>query len=679
MGVIEKQSIQDIADAIRDRNGLTTLYKPRQMDEAILGLYKTEAVNHVFDDLRVNTTKEDTSFTLDDAEGGAEITELKGNTTQEGTPTPSSPVEVKTVSGDNNVVVSNKNIFDGEIRQGNQNYTTTQARLFSKKNDWYFTSGTVLTFSTNLPDTFKVCFYLAKNPYLSGTYSAMQNFSYFTNGQTTITLNANGYLGFTIAKVSEANITPSEVEEYNFQIEKGTQATEYIEHQGNSYRVDLGGKNLLNLNATQTKSGITCTNNGDGSITLNGTATANMDLWIANGTSANVIVKSMCNGTALTQRINVKSGSYTGTAYFETVTYNGTTNNYTNLRGDVTYTFTYNGWIKPTEIFISNGSVFNNWTIQPQLEYGSQATPYSPYTDNPIELCKIGNYQDKLLQSTGKNLFDVSYYKNATYNTENFYSYTPLKVKGGRYLVIRVTLKNGKSAVSGAYLNISTGYGTPASVNAGQTITGISNGTAVTRSLNFTEDTLYLNIAGNIQDILDNYDIMLATSNIPYEPYGVGKWYVEKNIGKANLEDYNWTKYGTSIENISRFATTGIPNVKYVANNRQLGDALSNYYQNHTGSGMSSVAYYFCIDTNMVQATDDSSLTKPRGVLYYALATPTYIEITDTYLLNQLNNILDIELYEDLCYVDFVGIEKPTMKLTYYVDTDKILEKLREE
>ena len=105
--------------------------------------------------------------------------------------------------------------------------------------------------------------------------------------------------------------------------------------------------------------------------------------------------------------------------------------------------------------------------------------------------------------------------------------------------------------------------------------------------------------------------------------------------------------------------------MKYVANNRELGDALSNYYQNHTGSGMSGVAYYFCIDTNMVQATDDSSLTKPRGVLYYALATPTTTEITDTYLLNQLNGILDIELYENLCYVDWVGIEKPTITLQY--------------
>ena len=58
-------------------------------------------------------------------------------------------------------------------------------------------------------------------------------------------------------------------------------------------------------------------------------------------------------------------------------------------------------------------------------------------------------------------------------------------------------------------------------------------------------------------------------------------------------------------------------------------------------------------------------LSNNNVIVYYVLQTPTYTEITDTYLLNQLNGILDIELYENLCYVDWVGIEKPTMTLQY--------------
>ena len=53
------------------------------------------------------------------------------------------------------------------------------------------------------------------------------------------------------------------------------------------------------------------------------------------------------------------------------------------------------------------------------------------------------------------------------------------------------------------------------------------------------------------------------------------------------------------------------------------------------------------------------------GLLYYVLATPTYTEITDTYLLNQLNGILDMQLVENLCYVDWVGTLAGIMKLQY--------------
>lgn len=61
-------------------------------------------------------------------------------------------------------------------------------------------------------------------------------------------------------------------------------------------------------------------------------------------------------------------------------------------------------------------------------------------------------------------------------------------------------------------------------------------------------------------------------------------------------------------------------------------------------------------------------LSNNNVIVYYVLQTPTYTEITDTYLLNQLNGILDMQLYENLCYVDWVGIEKPTMSLQYNKD-----------
>lgn len=82
-------------------------------------------------------TVQGTTFTLTDAEENkqASITELKGNTTQEGTPTPSSPVEVKTVSGDNNIVVSNKNLFDKEDTSIRLNAYTSGGKIVSGSNN----------------------------------------------------------------------------------------------------------------------------------------------------------------------------------------------------------------------------------------------------------------------------------------------------------------------------------------------------------------------------------------------------------------------------------------------------------------------------------------------------------------------------------------------------------------
>lgn len=69
-------------------------------------------------------TVQGTSFTLTDAQANkqASILELKGQTTQEGTPTPSNPIEVETVSGDNNILINNKNWFNKNVTPYKNSY-----------------------------------------------------------------------------------------------------------------------------------------------------------------------------------------------------------------------------------------------------------------------------------------------------------------------------------------------------------------------------------------------------------------------------------------------------------------------------------------------------------------------------------------------------------------------------
>jgi len=59
------------------------------------------------------TTGEGSNLSLTTLKGRINVEAVKGDTTQEGTPTPSSPQDINVVTGTQEVVVSNKNLFVG--------------------------------------------------------------------------------------------------------------------------------------------------------------------------------------------------------------------------------------------------------------------------------------------------------------------------------------------------------------------------------------------------------------------------------------------------------------------------------------------------------------------------------------------------------------------------------------
>ena len=76
-----------------------------------------ENISMVLDDIydsMPQVSGEGTSLTLDDTRVGKIKSTLKGNTSQTGTPTPTSPIPVNVVSGDNEINVCGKNLFDKE-------------------------------------------------------------------------------------------------------------------------------------------------------------------------------------------------------------------------------------------------------------------------------------------------------------------------------------------------------------------------------------------------------------------------------------------------------------------------------------------------------------------------------------------------------------------------------------
>ena len=428
MGVIEKQSIQDIADAIRDRNGLTTLYKPRQMDEAIRGLYKTEAVNHIFDNLTVSTTVQGSNLTITDADTTkqASITELKGNTTQEGTPTPSSPIEVKTVSGDNNIVVSNKNLLPTIDWTGTKNgcpIALSSDNTFSSNGTG--SSRVLLGIDLISGATANYGLYVNANANArkitlqAGTYTLSisnvqgtlenvgENFfvvAKYREGQSTgLVIKQTNFssmpMTFTLTEETEVFIayqvqyTSANNYSFNFMLEEGNQATSYIAHQGNSYRVDLGGKNIFNI-----EQAITRMENNAGTL-VNGWGTYEDGILTMN--------RSMgYHGTTCFagQKFNLEANkTYTLSAIVYLTGTNATSNVILGFAGEsnpnvtitketwtkVSRTVTYTEYKENMRAFIQPSNTGNILQIKEIMLCEGTDTEYSPYTANPIELCKI--------------------------------------------------------------------------------------------------------------------------------------------------------------------------------------------------------------------------------------------------------------------------------------------------
>lgn len=199
----------------------------------------------------------------------------------------------------------------------------------------------------------------------------------------------------------------------NLQIEKGSTATDFTPYQSAEYEIDLG-KNLLDntLQATTTYAGTTTTIDGS--------------TW--------TVVKTANGGISLTPRtdflpVNIKAGesvtfsSYpvSGVVTQSSVHYqircyfydkdenlldnisSTTTANYIMAQAwSTSYTPTVDvAYIKLGYYVPSNAGTTDGVTLHLQLERGSQATSYAPYF-TPIELCKIGDYQDYIYENEGK-------------------------------------------------------------------------------------------------------------------------------------------------------------------------------------------------------------------------------------------------------------------------------------
>lgn len=310
---------------------------------------------------------------------------------------------------------------------------------------------------------------------------------------------------------------------------------------------------------------------------------------------------------------------------------------------------------------------------------GTTASPYTPYTSatypvnlGSIELNKISTYKDGFIINSGKNLCsNVTKVSNTTIKFE-------LDKPTSKNLTLQAVINEATSSNS-IYLFIDGN-------NEGVigNITGSANANA-TGSITLTDEKyeaiqnssdfyFHLYKSGAHFDTPTNVMLNEGSTALPYEPYGSGEWYLKKEIGKVVLDgSENWQLYNASSTIARRFGIL-------VTEMNMIGNGKSNYFivEANNGSNKTQNVLFLQITSSFkyIGIADDlytwadvaalkTWLSSHNTILDYVQATPTYTKITDTNLINQLE-----EVYRANSYKDQTNISQTNNDLPFNLDVE---------
>ena len=422
---------------------------------------------------------------------------LNGNTTQEGTPSPTNPQVIHSVSGDNTVFVSGKNMWGGT-----KMVSDIKKALPSATADF---TNNIITYGANTDGNI--------NPNLTAdiTFKPTTDYTIILSvSSNSATASTNMYVLFTDGTIEYINKPQALAEKQVFafhpnRLNKSIQgihkvwasgtSTFYADEcglfEGNieledfevfgaqSYPLYLPVENLLEDNVTVSQNAnFTVTRRADGGLVINGTATSTA-LVVYNfetdqpSTNQNPQKRTLpvgtyhgcthCANTGIKIQVVVSNNSAVGGT--------GASGLPSVYDGDITITddYAYN-WIR----LILSAGTYNNEIVYPQIEKGTKANAYHPYGTTPIELNKIGTYQDYIYKNGGKWYVHKATASvdmgTLTYQTDNggVYFYSSVSGKGRTnfdllctcYTVTTSTNTSGmtdyqiKGQTSGAYIFI---------------------------------------------------------------------------------------------------------------------------------------------------------------------------------------------------------------------------------
>lgn len=180
---------------------------------------------------------------------------LEGNTSQDGTPTPDTPIPIKIVTGEQNLTIQNKNL----LPFNNQTFSIQGINFYCQNGKMYMNGSTKAEISSghsSYKNNFK--FTLPAGTYTFSLYLSQANSSRIvtssgttlailtgteTQHKATFTLEKTEecYLGIYIYKQSYNNVL------FDAQLEPGNEATERIGHEEQTYPLSLSNIELAKI------------------------------------------------------------------------------------------------------------------------------------------------------------------------------------------------------------------------------------------------------------------------------------------------------------------------------------------------------------------------------------------------------------------------------------------------
>lgn len=402
-----------------------------------------------------------------------------------------------------------------------------------------------------------------------------------------------------------------------------------------------GGKNLYNAATfvSETRAGVTCTNNGDGSFTLNGTATAEVFFDIFRPQYATSV-----GGTPLPSAEYRLTGIPAGGGVSSYYMY--TTPSYSRDTGSgETFTNTVTGG----SLSVASGYTCNNIVVRPMLRLASNGDDtFAPYSN----IAPISGWTGATVPWTGRNVWDEEWEVGGYDNATGAKTERNDRVRSKNYIPIKPSTAYYVKTSSSAFVVL--GY--DKDHNFTRVIQGLTASGVITANDKECYATFYYVDTTYHNDVSINYPSTdtayhSGTDNTTFaldwsaagtvyggtaEYVGGGKWRVTKIMAGVDLGDCEWSYEATyfrsgSVNDIIKRPTTNaeVPNAIcscYKVVNWNTGAAHGLMWIVPTGQG--DVKALMVKDTRYNDTTLSLFKAAVAGqTLAFELATPEIYEI----------------------------------------------------